>query len=177
MVRDAQACIVELTHPKRQSRNHIHRGQSMLRMSLIVALMLQAATLFGDTTRAPGGVLGYWERPTKAVLRFYPCGHEVCGMIVRLSPTSGRKTDSRNPDASLRSRPLCGLDIGTGFQQADANHLVGGRLYDPVSGKTYSGMATSEGDEVKLRGYVGFSWFGKSEVWRRVGAVRLEDCR
>jgi uncharacterized protein (DUF2147 family) len=149
----------------------------MVRALLIVFFMLQASTLLGDIASAPSGVLGYWERPTKAVLRFYPCGHEVCGMIVRLSPTSGRKTDSRNPDASLRSRPLCGLNIGTGFQQADANHLVGGRLYDPVSGKTYSGMATSEGDEVKLRGYVGISWFGKSEVWHRVAPVALGDCR
>jgi uncharacterized protein (DUF2147 family) len=149
----------------------------MLRASLIFSLILQAPALFGDTTVASGGVLGYWERPSKAVLRFYPCGREVCGMIVRLSPTSGRRTDSRNPDERLRERPLCGLDIGTGFQQADANHLVGGRLYDPVSGKTYSGMATSDGDEVKLRGYVGISWFGKSEVWHRVAPVSLGDCR
>jgi len=149
----------------------------MLRTSLILVLVMQAATLLGDSASAPGGVLGYWERPSKAVLRFYPCGREVCGMIVRLSPTSGRKTDSRNPDASLRSRPLCGLNIGTGFQQTDANHLVGGRLYDPVSGKTYSGMATAEGDQVTLRGYVGISWFGKSEIWHRVAPVSLEDCR
>jgi hypothetical protein len=101
----------------------------MLRASLILSLMLRAPALFGDTTSAPGGVLGYWERPSKAVLHFYPCGHEVCGMIVRLSPTSGRTIDSRNPEASLRTRPLCGLNIGTGFQQTDANHLVGGHLY------------------------------------------------
>jgi uncharacterized protein (DUF2147 family) len=149
----------------------------MLRTTLTLSLILHAAMLLGDTPSAPVGVLGYWERPTKAVLRFYPCGHEVCGMIVRLSPTSGRKTDSRNPDTNLRSRPLCGLNIGTGFQQTDATHLVGGRLYDPVSGKTYSGMATSEGDEVKLRGYVGISWFGKSEVWHRVPPVALESCK
>ena len=149
----------------------------MLRASAILALILQAGVLAGETTSARGGILGYWERPSKAVLHFYPCGHEVCAKIVRLSPTSGRKTDSRNPDASLRTRPLCGLDIGTGFQQTDSDHLVGGSLYDPVSGKTYSGMATAEGDQVKLRGYIGISWFGKTEVWRRVGTVSVEDCK
>jgi uncharacterized protein (DUF2147 family) len=145
--------------------------------SLILSLMLGALPILSDAAGNPVGVLGYWERPSKAVLHFYPCGHEVCAKIVRLSPTSGRKTDSRNPDERLRARPLCGLDIGTGFQQTDANHLVGGHLYDPVSGKTYSGMATVEGNEVKLRGYVGISWFGKSEVWHRVAPVSLDDCK
>ena len=149
----------------------------MLRTSLILSLMLRAPTLFGDTASAPGGVLGYWERPSKAVLQFYPCGNEVCAKIVRRSPTSPLSTDSRNPDASLRTRPICGLDVGTGFRQVDANHLVGGRLYHPLSGKTYSGMATSDGDQVKLRGYIAISWLGKSEVWHRVAPVLAEDCK
>jgi len=149
----------------------------MLVSSLILFLTLNHAGGLNDPMGGQTGVLGYWERSSKAVLRIYPCGNEVCAKIVRRSPTSPLSTDSRNPDASLRARPICGLDVGTGFRQVDANHLVGGHLYDPLSGKTYSGMATSDGDQVKLRGYVGISWFGKSEVWRRVDAVRLEDCR
>ena len=49
----------------------------MLRTSLILSLMLRAPTLFGDTASAPGGVLATRERPSKAVLQFYPCGNEV----------------------------------------------------------------------------------------------------
>jgi uncharacterized protein (DUF2147 family) len=143
----------------------------MLLASLFLILALK------DSPNGQAGVMGYWERPSKAVLLFYPCGREVCGKIVRLAPTSTRTTDSRNPDASLRGRALCGLDVGTGFRQTDANHLVGGHLYDPVSGKTYSGMASSEGDEVRLRGYVGISWFGQTEVWRRTSPVSSADCR
>ena len=129
-------------------------------------------------TAFQGGVLGYWERPSKAVLQFYPCGREVCGKIVRLSPTSGRKTDSRNPDERLRGASVMRAGYWDRLS-ADRCKSSGWwpSVYDPVSGKTYSGMATSDGDEVKLRGYVGISWFGKSEVWRRVAPVSLESCR
>lgn len=143
----------------------------MLLPSLILLFALK------DAPNGHAGVLGDWERPSKAVLRFHPCCSDVCATIIRLSPTNPRKTDSRNPDASLRGRPLCGLDVGTGFRQVDANHLVGGHLYDPVSGKTYSGSAVSDGDEVKLRGYIGISWLGRTEIWHRANFVSAVDCK
>ncbi len=149
----------------------------MLLISLIVSLLLHGSPMPGEAARVGNGVLGDWERPSKAVLRFHPCGSEVCATIVRLSPASTRKLDTKNPDASLRGRKLCGLDIGTGFHQADADHLVDGHLYDPVTGKTYAGSAVSNGDEVRLRGYVGISWFGKTEIWHRASAVSAAECQ
>jgi uncharacterized protein (DUF2147 family) len=59
------------------------------------------------------------------------------------------------------------LQIGRGFHLADSSHADGGQLYDPKSGKTYSGSMASDGDSLKLRGYVGIKLFGRTEVWTR----------
>ena len=78
--------------------------------------------------------------------------------------------DANNPDAALRTRPLCGLVIGTGFTLKDPTHAEDGHLYDPKTGKTYKGTLTSEGDRLKLRGYVGAKLFGRTAEWTRTTA-------
>jgi uncharacterized protein (DUF2147 family) len=130
-------------------------------------LLFLSPSLAGAAT----GVLGDWMNPTQSVIRIYPCGNDVCAKIVRLSPTAPGKVDHNNPDARLRNRPLCGLEIGIDFRRIDADHLDSGHLYDPESGKTYKGTITSVGDELDLRGYIGIPFFGRTEVWHRVPTV------
>ena len=83
--------------------------------------------------------------------------------------------DTKNPDPAQRQRPLCGLEIGSGFRPEGETKAVDGRLYDPQSGKTYHGEVHTEGDSLHLRGYIGISAFGRSETWKRVSAVS-ETC-
>jgi uncharacterized protein (DUF2147 family) len=45
---------------------------------------------------------------------------------------------------------------------------TGGRVYDPNSGNTYRGTITLiDADTLKLRGYVGITLFGRTEIWKR----------
>ena len=121
------------------------------------------------------GVKGDWIGPTGSVVRVYDCADAVCLKIVKLPANAPATNDGHNPDAALRTRTLCGADIGTAFHAVDADHLDGGRLYDPTSGKTYKGSIAAEGDKLKLHGYVGVSLFGRTETWKRVAAV--EACK
>jgi uncharacterized protein (DUF2147 family) len=115
------------------------------------------------------GVRGYWQEPSGAVIEVAPCGEGLCLRIVALSPGEHPHTDVHNPDAKLRSRPLCGLRIGQDFTQFDPQHAAGGHLYDPRSGQTYSGSMTAQGNKLKLRGYLGIPLLGRTETWTRVG--------
>jgi uncharacterized protein (DUF2147 family) len=90
---------------------------------------------------------------------------------VRLPPSPPHTTDIYNPDAAQRNRPLCGLTLGTGFHADDPSHLSGGHLYDPQSGHDYRGLIYAQGDTLHLRGYIGFSLFGRSETWQRTVPV------
>jgi uncharacterized protein (DUF2147 family) len=132
-----------------------------------LVLLVSATALAAPAT----GTAGDWQTPTGSVIRVHPCGSSICLTVVKLPPNVPT-TDVHNPDAALQKRPICGVDIGTGFNQKDATHLSDGHLYDPITGHTYRGTISSEGDDLHLRGYVGISMFGRSETWKRVPPVQ-----
>ena len=113
-------------------------------------------------------MLGNWSEPGGSTIEIYRCDDALCLRLAGISPKAPATTDIHNPDASLRTRPLCGLVIGQGFH-ISGNTADGGELYDPKSGKTYRGAITHEGDTLHLRGYLGIKLFGRTETWTRTG--------
>jgi len=134
-------------------------------VKLVLILLFLSVSL--AAARADDGVLGLWTNPTGSTIQIYRCGADVCAKLVAISSQAPSQVDINNPDRSLRKRSLCGLRIGTDFHLTGPNHAEGGRLYDPKSGNTYSGSMTSDGNRLKLRGYVGFELFGRTEIWTR----------
>ena len=128
-------------------------------------LLFQAAP-----SPAKQGIAGTWREPGGAVIVITSCGADLCARLAKLTAGAPPR-DTNDPDPALRSRPLCGLVIGTGFHLSDPEHASGGKLYDPKSGKTYSGAMTLEGESLHLRGYVGFKVFGRTETWQRTASI------
>ena len=79
------------------------------------------------------------------------------------------KVDKENPDPARRDRKLIGLLILTGFRyDPSSNSYVDGQIYDPKSGKTYScKIKFKDKDHLEVRGYIGISLIGRTEVWSR----------
>lgn len=127
----------------------------------LVALLTPAAMSSG------GSVLGEWTTPNGSVVNIYRCGTNVCARLIELSPQAPAQVDGENPNPKLRTRSLCGLEIGSGFHLTSPSHAEGGQLYDPQSGNTYSGWMTADGNTLQLRGYLGISLFGRTETWTR----------
>ena len=135
----------------------------VLLIILLLAIFLCTATLQAQTSP----FLGDWQVPSGSIVRIDPCSSDFCIRIVSISPTAP-KTDINNPDANLRGKSLCNLEIGSRFHPSDATHASGGTIYDPRSGNTYRGSMVVDGDTMRLRGYVGISLFGRTEIWHRV---------
>lgn len=114
-----------------------------------------------------GGVFGNWSDPTGSVIQIYHCGADACARLIAISSKAPTRLDANNPNRALRSRPLCGLQIGSGFHLSGPGQAQGGWLYDPQSGRTYRGLMTRSGTILHLRGYIGFSIFGRTETWNR----------
>ena len=134
-------------------------------MAFLPALLLM--TVLSPLKAQTDSILGEWQDPTGSTLRIDRCGQELCIWIAGISRNSPVLTDIHNPDASLRQRPLCGLRIGTGFKPEHNNRASDGTLYDPKSGNTDHGEMNVEGQQLRLRGYVGLTWFGRTEIWKR----------
>ncbi len=108
-------------------------------------------------------------------VKIVECGTNLCGTIVWLKDPLGDDgkdaVDSKNPDPSLRSKKLVGLMLLSGFEQDkdDPGKWIHGRIYDPDDGRTYScNLTVQDRDAIRVRGYIGFSLLGKTQVWTRV---------
>ncbi len=76
------------------------------------------------------------------------------------------KVDRENPDVKRRQDPVVGLRIMNGFSYAGNGEWKGGTIYDPEKGKTYKCKIRLTADgALKVRGYIGFSLFGRTEDW------------
>jgi uncharacterized protein (DUF2147 family) len=140
------------------------RGAKRSTIILLAALASRAIT---SPAQAGSSILGYWREPEGSVIRVERCGADLCLRLAAISRTAPARVDGHNPNPALRNRALCGLIIGTGFHTNTATQAEGGKLYDPKSGKTYSGSMAASGDHLDLRGYVGIKMFGRSETWTR----------
>lgn len=111
-------------------------------------------------------ILGEWVAPAKdGRILIYKNNNAYFGKITW--GTGGPETDENNPDAKLRKRKVIGLEILKDFV-FDDNVWTGGTIYDPREGKTYScKLSLDDTGKLNIRGYIGFSLFGRTEIWTR----------
>ena len=113
-------------------------------------------------------MLGNWITPDQSIVQVHTCeGDHLCVRIATIARKDVPRVDAQNPDPALRTRPFCGLEIGTGFTQDGPEAAKGGKIYDPDSGKTYSAQMQGSGDTLHLRGFIGVSLLGRTETWHR----------
>ena len=131
--------------------------------------LLAAVTLamIAAPTLAAEPVTGHWiTEDGQAMVTIGTCGATICGRISKiLKPRpGGPAVDANNPDASLRRRPIEGLQILTGF--VASGNAWKGRIYSPEEGKTYKSVLTRAGvDRLTVKGCILF--FCKAQSWTR----------
>jgi uncharacterized protein (DUF2147 family) len=138
----------------------------------VILLFLTIITFTASAQKADA-ILGSWVNPNgEDHILIYKRGDKFFGKLDWIkypNDEQGKpKTDKKNPDAALKSRPELGLELLKDFTFDGEKVYTDGTIYDPKSGKTYSCKMTIDGNQLKIRGYVGISLFGRSETWTRV---------
>ncbi len=139
-------------------------------MSTLI-LAFAALFVFGQGKDA---IVGKWLNASgEGQIQITKRGDKFFGKLVYLkfpNDDAGKpKVDTKNPDESLRKRPLLNLEILKNFVYEGDQEYEDGTIYDPKSGKTYSCKMTLDGNnKLKVRGYVGISLIGRTEVWTRI---------
>ncbi|HTI58421.1 DUF2147 domain-containing protein [Mucilaginibacter sp.] len=136
-------------------------------------IMLMAVISFTAAAQTADAILGSWANPNgQDHILIYKKGNKYYGKLDWIkypNDEQGKpKTDKNNPDPALRSRPDLGLELLKDFVYDGDNVYNDGTVYDPKNGKTYSCKMTLDGNNLKIRGYIGISLFGRSEIWARV---------
>jgi uncharacterized protein (DUF2147 family) len=106
----------------------------------------------------------YWSPKKDAKIEIYKKGDLYFGKSIW---SETKRKDVKNPNPSLRERDLLGTELFTNFIYKDGSY-ADGKIYDPESGKTYDCKMSFNGKNLKVRGYIGISLFGRTEMFERI---------
>lgn len=158
--------------------------EAMIRKSILgLALLIGAGAFLSAMPARAGGddITGWWfDQTQRAGILIAPCGQQLCGKIAwlrePLDPAGKPKLDNENPDAKLKTRTLCQLPMIGGFNKTGQGEWEDGWIYNPEDGDTYkSRMVLQDDGNLRVRGFIGVPWLGKSQVWSRPPTA-LTEC-
>jgi len=136
---------------------------------LLTTLLLAATFRLAATPPPPAAeaITGKWLTADKqGTIQIYQQQNRFFGKIV--GPQQNQ-LDTKNPNKKLQSRPILGAVILQNFRFDGQGTWEDGTVYDPNNGKTYScSMKLRNANTLEVRGYIGFSLIGRTEVWTRV---------
>ena len=119
-------------------------------------------------------VIGKWKTiddetgKPKSIVEIYEHSGKIYGKVVDILDAEKKKNLCTNCPGEDKNKPVMGLVIIKGLSK-EGNEYNGGKILDPVSGKTYKCFLALEGsDKLKVRGYIGLSLFGRTQMWHRV---------
>lgn len=148
-------------------------SKKLLATLSLLLIFLCSSVAIGKVVKDADSILGIWiTGESKAQIEIYKKGNKYFGKIVwmiePLEADGSLKKDINNPNEKLRNQTIKGLEILRGFEYEGDNEWVDGKIYDPESGSDYSCKITLRKDgKLDVRGYIGISLFGRSDVWTR----------
>jgi uncharacterized protein (DUF2147 family) len=162
---------LDATHEK--SSSHVAVINRPAFIAVLLCCLLSASGARAASTEL--NPLGIWATQGEdSHVEIEKCGASLCGTIVWLKDPLGDDgkdaVDSNNPDPTLRTQKLVGLPLLSGFEPTDDPGVwKNGRIYNPEDGRTYSCTVTvQDANTLRVRGYVGFSLLGETQIWNRV---------
>lgn len=145
-------------------------------LSVFVVLLFgcgTAAAQDGDKILGTYRVIGM-ETKEPSNVKIYKNGNTYEAQIIWLERPNDKngkpRLDVLNPDPALRSVRGDKVVIVKGLKyNAKHNKWIGGRIYNPVTGKTYDAMAEFDSPtKLKMKGYLGTPAFGKNFIWTKL---------
>lgn len=127
-----------------------------------VSLSMSAQTIFGkwenrdEETNKVDSVIEVYEKDGKAYAK-----------IVEITDKNRQEAVCDKCSGNRKNNPILGMNILTGLSK-DGDEWSGGKILDPKNGKEYKCYIKLDGkNKLKIRGYVGFSAFGRTAYWHR----------
>ncbi len=150
------------------------RGVVILVVGLL-ALVPVAADADDGSKAAHSAVVGQWARPD-SILEVVQAGESLSMRIVALrnplyladepGPEGTPRVDLNNPEETLRSQPLLGLELLSEYGYRKGKWQ--GRIYDPESGNVYKSTMHVKDGVLQMRGYIGVPMLGRTQTFEPV---------
>lgn len=140
-------------------------------------LLIQAFILFLPVSLwAASPVVGKWKTiddetgKPKSIVEITQVGDEFKGHVVELIEPPKPNPICEKCGGDKKDKPVVGLEIMWGMKETSKDsEWAKGEILDPNNGKTYSCRLRlkEDGKKLEVRGFIGFSLIGRSQIWIR----------
>lgn len=103
----------------------------------------------------------------KSEIELYVEQGKLYGRVLRLLLAEDQGKKCVNCKGSDKNKPIEGLLIVRGLSRDDAA-WTDGKIMDPANGKSYDcTIRLEDPNTLNVRGFLGFSFLGRTQVWKR----------
>jgi len=135
---------------------------------LIAPIYVLADSSFAKTP------VGFWKTfnesdgTLRSIVQIQEKDGVLSGVIVKPIPLPGEPMTCVACKGALKDHTIQDFPLFSNVQ-ADGDVWDGGQIVDPKTGNTYSVSLTllDNGNKLKVRGFIGISLFGRTQVWIR----------
>jgi uncharacterized protein (DUF2147 family) len=141
-----------------------------IQMIVLFTLSMQLSFAANDS------LVGLWKsfddktNKPRSLIRINVNNGEYTAVIEKgLLPTDTGEAICDKCTDERKDQPIIGMTIVKGLKE-NGNKYDGGYILDPENGKVYKCKMTlnEAGDEIEVRGFIGISLLGRSQMWTRV---------
>ncbi|NII10106.1 DUF2147 domain-containing protein [Oleiagrimonas sp. C23AA] len=146
----------------------------LVSLALLLAIAPLAAVAQSDA--APGdSPVGTWKTidddtgKAKALVQITENNGVLSGKVIKvLQSEQGPNPRCTKCDGERHNQPVEGMTILWGLTR-DGDEWTGGKILDPKKGSTYKCKMRlmDGGQKLRVRGFIGFSLLGRTQIWVR----------
>ena len=142
-----------------------------MKNNILIIATLFFTTIFYSQNQT---VVGKWKTiddetgKAKSVVEIYEKSGKMYGKVIEIFDVEHKNNVCKDCTGEDRNKPILGLVIIKGLKK-EGDDYANGKIVDPKNGKIYKCLITLESkDRLKVRGFIGFSLFGRTQYWSRV---------
>src|SRR5215472_7880281 len=143
-------------------------------MALEIAIL--SAVIGSDAFASELSPVGLWKTiddntgKPRGLVRIMEVNGEYQGKVEKIFTAPGEDPDPKceKCDGARRNQPVIGMTILWGLTK-QGDEYQGGEILDPENGNVYRARMKliDNGQKLDVRGFIGFSLFGRSQIWLR----------
>ena len=142
---------------------------------LLLSLLLCFLTAFSYFAHADNSPVGLWKtvddatNKPRSLIRISDKNGELIATVEKgLLPSDKPNDTCEKCSDERKGKPLIGMVIMDGMK-AKGDAFEGGHILDPDNGETYQCKIKldSTGKQLEVRGFIGISLIGRSQIWLR----------
>ncbi len=129
--------------------------------------------LFFTSVVFAGSPVGNWisiDEKTgvkRAIISISAADDVLSGVLTTIYPEPGETGICSVCPGAFKNKKIEGLRILWDLKKEGQDEWAGGSILDPKSGKIYRLKAKLEGNKLHVRGYIGLSFIGRTQIWVR----------